>query len=129
MKALFKNPLLSLLIFTLLLAVGIWLLKQLLPGPWLHILIYQILFFFAVLTGVTGFLAGKLMKLETFTSVSVILGTTIIRLLCCIVFVFFILWLGHENLLWFVVDFFIIYLLYLLFDMYGLITNLRLHSK
>jgi hypothetical protein len=69
------------------------------------------------------------MKLEAFTSVSVILGMTIIRLFCCIIFVFFILWLGHENLLWFVVDFFVIYLLYLLFDMYGLITNLRLHSK
>lgn len=129
MKALFKNPFLSLLSFTFLLASIIWLFQQLLPGPWLHILIYPILFFFAVLTGVTGFLAGKLIKLETFTSVSVILGTTIIRLLCCILFVFLILWLGQKNLLWFVVDFFIIYLLYLLFDMYGLITNLRLHSK
>ncbi|AKP50500.1 hypothetical protein CA2015_1048 [Cyclobacterium amurskyense] len=129
MKALFKNPLLGLLYFTVFLAVIVWLIEQFLPGPWLHTLVYSILFFFAVLTGVTGFLAGKLMKLETFTSVSVILGTTIIRLICCIVFVFLILWQGHENLLWFVVDFFIIYLLYLLFDMYGLITNLRLHSK
>tara|TARA_R110000868_G_scaffold332060_2_gene593070 strand:+ start:65932 stop:66321 length:390 start_codon:yes stop_codon:yes gene_type:complete len=129
MKALFKNPLLGLVFFSLLLFAIIWFIELVYPGPWVHTLIYTILLFFAVLTGVTGFLAEKLMKLEAFTSVSVILGMTIIRLFCCIIFVFFILWLGHENLLWFVVDFFVIYLLYLLFDMYGLITNLRLHSK
>jgi hypothetical protein len=129
MKALLQNPLINLLYFTLLLAFVVWLIAQFLPGPWLHTLVYPILIFFAVLTGVTGLLAGKLLKLETFTSVSVILGTTIVRLICCILFVFFILWQGHENLLWFVVDFFVIYLLYLLFDMYGLIANLRLHSK
>ena len=129
MKALLKNQSVGLIIFSLLLFSIIWLIEQLFPGPWLHSLIYPILLFFAVLTGVTGFLAAKLMKLESFTSVSVILGTTIVRLICCILFVFLILWEGHENLLWFVVDFFIIYLLYLLFDMYGLITNLRLHSK
>lgn len=129
MKTLFKNPMLGLVFFTLFLFAIIWLIEQVFPGPWLHSLIYTILLFFAVLTGLTGLLAEKLMKLEAFTSVSVILGMTIIRLFCCIIFVFFILWLGHENLLWFVVDFFVIYLLYLLFDMYGLITNLRLHSK
>jgi hypothetical protein len=129
MKALLQNPLINLCIFTLVLAFVVWLTAQLLPGPWLHTLIYPILIFFAMLTAATGFLAGKLLKLETFTSVSVILGTTIFRLICSVLFVFYILWQGHENLLWFVVDFFVIYLLYLLFDMYGLMANLRLHSE
>lgn len=99
------------------------------PGPWFHRHLWCMVLFFAILTGSTGVLATKLMKLETFNSVSVILGITVLRLLFSIGFVFIILWAGDENLLWFVVDFFIIYLLYLLFDMYSLITNLRLHLK
>lgn len=104
-------------------------LEAVFPGPWWHEQIWAMLIFFTILTGILGLLAVKLMTLEMFNAVSVILGVTVIRLVCSIGFVFLILWGGDENLLWFVVDFFIIYLLYLLFDIYGLITNLRLHSK
>jgi len=37
--------------------------------------------------------------------------------------------MGVGNILWFAVVFFIIYLLYLLFDIYTFITNLRPHSE
>lgn len=104
-------------------------LEALFPGPWWHQKVWAMLSFFTLLTAVIGLLALKLMKLEIFNAVSVILGVTVIRLLGSIGFVFLILWQGDENLLWFVVDFFIIYLLYLLFDIYSLIANLRLHSK
>jgi hypothetical protein len=115
--------------FTLLLALVGGLGQAFFPGPWFHRHFWTVLLFFALLTGGTGVLALRLMRLETFHSVSVILGTTVLRLLLSIGFVFLILLPGDENLLWFVIDFFMIYLLYLLFDMYGLITNLRLHSK
>ncbi|WP_375585094.1 hypothetical protein [Cyclobacterium xiamenense] len=115
--------------FTLLLASIGWLGELVFPGPWFHRHFWSVLLFFALLTGVTGLLALRLMRSEMFHSVSVILGTTVLRLLLSIGFVFLILLPGDENLLWFVIDFFLIYLLYLLFDMYGLISNLRLHSK
>ncbi len=129
MKSLQIKGLVKTTLFTLLLALIAAGGQALFPGPWFHRHFWAMLLFFAVLTGSTGVLASLLMKLETFNSVSVILGITVLRLLFSIGFVFIILWAGDENLLWFVVDFFIIYLLYLLFDMYSLITNLRLHSK
>ncbi|WP_162340984.1 hypothetical protein [Cyclobacterium salsum] len=129
MKSLQIKGLVKITVFTLLLALIAAGGQVLFPGPWFHRHFWAMLLFFAVLTGSTGVLATLLMKLETFNSVSVILGITVLRLLFSIGFVFIILWAGDKNLLWFVVDFFIIYLLYLLFDMYSLITNLRLHSK
>ncbi|WP_084096955.1 hypothetical protein [Cyclobacterium lianum] len=121
--------LIKLLAFSLSLFLLTGLLKAVFPGPWWHDQLWTMLVFFSLLTAMTAFMAVKLMKLEMFNSVSVILGVTVVRLLCSIGFVFLILWQGDENLLWFVVDFFIIYLLYLLFDIYSLIANLRLHSK
>ncbi|MDN3687969.1 hypothetical protein [Cyclobacterium jeungdonense] len=129
MNSLQIKGLVKIIVFTLLLALIAAVGQALFPGPWFHRHFWSMVLFFAILTGSTGVLATKLMKLETFNSVSVILGITVLRLLFSIGFVFIILWAGDENLLWFVVDFFIIYLLYLLFDMYSLITNLRLHSK
>ncbi len=129
MKLPIPQMVVKLILFSLALFLLTGVLKILFPGPWWHQKIWAMLTFFTLLTAMIGFLAVKLMKLEIFNAVSVILGVTVIRLLGSIGFVFLILWQGDENLLWFVVDFFIIYLLYLLFDIYSLIANLRLHSK
>ncbi len=127
--ALLHSTAFRLIIFTLLISVFIYIMILLIPGPWFHDRVWQILLFFATLTLVTSVLAEKFMGKNELNSVAVILGTAVFRLLGSIVFVFVVLWKGYENILWFVVDFFIIYLLYLLFDIYSLITNLRLHSK
>jgi O-antigen/teichoic acid export membrane protein len=126
---LLKSSLFRLLTLTVVLAFITLMAEVFFPGKWIHDKIWHIILFFAVLTTITGVVSEKLMKREEFNSVSVILAAVVFRLLCSIGFVFLILWQGDENILWFVVDFFMIYLLYLLFDIYGLITNLRLHSK
>lgn len=57
------------------------------------------------------------------------LGAIGIRLLGSIGFVAVMLFLGQENLILFVINFFVVYLFYLLFDIYMLIANLRPNSK
>ena len=127
--ALLHSTAFRLIIFTLLISVFIYVMILIFPGPWFHVRVWQILLFFATLTLLTSVLADKLLEKNELNSVAVILGAAVFRLLGSIVFVFVVLWEDYENILWFVVDFFIIYLLYLLFDIYSLITNLRLHSK
>lgn len=69
------------------------------------------------------------LKKDKLNSVAIILGSAVFRLLVSLAFVLVALWGGDKNILWFVINFFTIYLLYLLFDIYSLITNLRLHLK
>ncbi|WP_209332286.1 hypothetical protein [Lunatimonas salinarum] len=125
----YKTLLIQLGVFTGLLCLMIAALQWLLPGPWMHPQVWTITVFFAILTGLTGIFSIHLLKNDKLNSVSIILGSTVFRLIVSLLFVFVLLWGEDENLLWFVVNFFIIYLLYLLFDIYSLITNLRLHLK
>lgn len=124
-----KTHLLQLLIGTVLLAILIYLLKQLLPGDWIHEKIWAIILFYSVLTALTGLVSIYFLKKDKLNSVSIILGSAVFRLLVSLAFVLVALWGGDKNILWFVINFFTIYLLYLLFDIYSLITNLRLHLK
>jgi hypothetical protein len=116
-------------LYTLCLVGVLALLGQLLGQPYVHQKITALMVFFSLLTLLTGMLSIALLKNDKFNSVSIILGSTVLRLILSLLFVFILLWGGDENILWFVINFFIIYLLYLLFDIYGLITNLRLHLK
>jgi hypothetical protein len=129
MKSPLLNTLFRLLVGTLVIFSLIALLQFYLPGPWFHDKIWHILIFFALFTLITTLVSEKFMGINDYNSVAVILGTAVFRFILSVGFVFFILWRGDKNILWFVVDFFSIYLLYLLFDIYSLITNLRLHSK
>src|SRR5690606_41332139 len=74
-------------------------------------------------------LALYLLEISKENSVMILLGLGVLRVTASLAFIFLILWTGVGNILWFVVDFFMIYLLYLLFDIYTFITNLRPHSE
>src|SRR5690606_22524931 len=102
---------------------------QAISPHWIHEKIFWIIWFYFGLTLLAGLLTLFLLKISKENSVPILLGAGLIRLLASLMFVFLVLWTGTENLLWFVVDFFIIYLLYLLFDIYAFITNLRPRSK
>lgn len=115
--------------FTLLLGLFLAILKGILPHPYIHDKIWAILIFLAIATLLTSMLSIVLLKNDEFNSVSFVLGSTVLRILLSLLFVIVSLWGGDENILWFVLDFFTIYLLYLVFDIYSLITNLRLHLK
>lgn len=125
----FKTHLGLLTVLTLVLCGVVFILNSVWPGPWIHAKIWWIILFYSILTGVTGMISIHLLKKDKLNFASTILGSAVFRLIFSLAFVFIVLWAGDENILWFVVNFFAIYLLYLLFDIYSLITNLRLHLK
>lgn len=118
-----------LFLLSLLLAGLIYLLEYLFGPIWIHDKIWLILSFFVVLTWLTGSFSHYLIGISKENSVNILLGATGIRLLASIGFVAIMLALKLENIIWFVVNFFIIYFFYLLFDIYGVMANLRPNSK
>jgi len=61
--------------------------------------------------------------------VTVILGSTTIRMIMSLIILLILLLRNPDNRLTLVVNFLIIYLFYLLFEIYSIITNLRRISK
>jgi hypothetical protein len=118
------------LIFLTVAIVGMIMLIQSNIDPvWIHEKAFLIVGFYFVLTWITGLLALYLLEISKENSVMILLGVGVLRVAASLAFIFLILWVGVGNILWFVVDFFTIYLLYLLFDIYTFITNLRPHSE
>lgn len=123
-----KKLTLKLLIFSLLIAGIIYLLKEFIKPEWVHEMMWIILSFFVLLTWLTGMFTHYLLAISKENAVNIILGGIIIRFLASVGFVAILLFVGTENLILFVVNFFIIYFFYLLFDIYTLISNLRPNS-
>ncbi|MCH7409545.1 hypothetical protein MM239_09070 [Belliella sp. DSM 111904] len=117
------------LALTLVLAGVIYILQNYIQPRWVHDAIWKILSFFALLTWVTGAFVHYLMRISKENSSNILLGATAIRFMASLGFIVIFLFLDVENIILFVVNFFVIYLFYLIFDIYGLIANLRPHSK
>ncbi|GGF46651.1 hypothetical protein [Echinicola rosea] len=119
------GSLLMLTIFVVLLTVVV----QYLKPDWVHSSVWQIIIFYFGLMLVSGQLIQFLLKQSRENSVAILMGATIIRFLASLIFIAICLFTEIDNKILFFADFFIIYLLYLLFDIYSLIANLRPHSK
>lgn len=121
--------LIKLFVFTVIVGGVFYLLRTWWDPIWIHEYVPNMILFYFGLGLVSGLILQFLSNIGEENSVPVILGAGLIRLLASLGFVFVILWMGTENILWFVVNFFVVYLLYLLFDIYMFITNLRPHSE
>ncbi|MGY6741881.1 MAG: hypothetical protein ACXIUQ_04025 [Cecembia sp.] len=118
------------LILLSLLILGVaYLIEGVFDLQWIHESIKKIVSFFLVLTWLTGIFTHYLLSISKENSVNILLGAIGIRLLGSIGFVAVMLFLGQENLILFVINFFVVYLFYLLFDIYMLIANLRPNSR
>jgi hypothetical protein len=115
----------KLLLLSLLLAGIVYLISEVFLLPWIHDSIWKIISFFLILTWLTGIFSNYLLEISKENSVNILLGAIGIRFLGSIGFIAIMLMLGQENLILFVINFFVIYLFYLLFDIYTLIANLR----
>lgn len=124
-----KKLTLKLLIFSLMISGLIYLLQEFIKPDWIHQTMWIILSFFVLLTWLTGMFTHYLIQISKENSVNILLGAMGIRFLASIGFVAILLFLGTENLILFVVNFFVIYFFYLLFDIYTLIGNLRPNSN
>ncbi|EMS34376.1 hypothetical protein C943_03595 [Mariniradius saccharolyticus AK6] len=128
MKAI-KILTLKLILLSLLLGGVIYVIQQYIKPAWIHESMWTIMAFFIILTWITGMFTHYLLQLSKENSVSILLGGIGLRLLSSIGFVAVMLMLGVENIILFIVNFFIVYFLYLLFDIYMLIANLRPNSR
>lgn len=128
MKAI-KILTIKLILLSLLLGGVIFAIQQYIMPSWIHESMWTILAFFIILTWITGMFTHYLLQLSKENSVSILLGGIGLRLLSSIGFVAIMLMLGVENIILFIVNFFIVYFLYLLFDIYMLIANLRPNSR
>lgn len=123
------NLTVRLLLLTLIIAGFVNLIEYVFQLNWVHESIWKIISFFLILTWLTGVFSHYLLSISKENSANILLGTIVIRFIASIAFVGIMLFLDQENIILFAINFFAIYLFYLLFDMYGLITNLRPISK
>lgn len=119
----------KLFVYSLLIGGVFFLLENFTQLQWVHNTVWVILSFFIILTWLTGMFSHYLLELSKDNSVNILLGATAVRFLASIGFVAIMLFLGQDNLILFVVNFFTIYFFYLLFDIYMLMANLRPISK
>lgn len=123
-----KNSHIRFLLFSLIIAVLIWLLTWIFPVV-VHEKIWNIFFFLSIFSFLISLLNSFLLKSfgENFFQIMVL--AMILRFIGTLVFIGIAVWPGMENIILFIADFFIIFLFYLVFDIYAFLSNLRPISK
>jgi hypothetical protein len=111
------------------LSLLIYVLKNYLAPEWVHHDIWILFIFFSVFTLLSGLFVLYLLKLSEENTTNILLGTSVLRLLVSAGFFAIMMFLGISDQTLFVINFFIVYLFYLLFDILTLITNLRPNLK
>ncbi len=123
-----KNIHLQFLIFSAAVAILIGVLCWILPSV-IHDKIWNIYFFLLVFSFLISLLNGFLLKSfgENFFQIMVL--AMILRFIGTLVFIGVAVWPGMENIILFIADFFVVFLFYLVFDIYAFLSNLRPISK
>ncbi|PZX59697.1 hypothetical protein LV84_00906 [Algoriphagus ratkowskyi] len=104
------------------------LLQWLIPAT-IHVGIWKILGFLALTSYLVGVMSIWLLKDSTENLLQVKMLAMVIRIIASLSFIGIMVFIGTENILLFVVNFFILFLFYLVFDIYTFLANLRPISK
>ncbi|MEQ9437647.1 MAG: hypothetical protein RIG62_01320 [Cyclobacteriaceae bacterium] len=97
--------------------------------PYVHpTAIYWVPFFF-VINALASFITFGALRQDQQKLILVYLATTVFRLLISVAVIFFALTHGVSDRITFVINFAIVYLAFLGFEIYGLLTNLRAHLE
>ncbi|SFA91616.1 hypothetical protein SAMN04489723_102294 [Algoriphagus aquimarinus] len=123
-----SNHHLKFFLLTGILSLLVILLSCLLPST-IHADIWKILLFLAISSYLVGVTSIWLLKGSTENLIQVKMLGMVIRLIASLSFIGIMVFMGTENILVFVVDFFILFLFYLVFDIYTFLANLRPISK
>lgn len=126
--ALAKNTYVKFFLLSAVLAGLVVLLQQVLPQI-IHSQIWEIYFFLLIMFFLIHVLTGFLLKASSENFFQISLLAMILRLISSFVFVGIEVWAGMENIILFISDFFVLFLFYLIFDIYTFIANLRPISK
>jgi len=126
--ALAKNTYVKFFLLSAIIAGLVVLLQQVLPQI-IHSQIWEIYFFLVIMFFLIHVLTGFLLKTSSENFFQISLLAMILRLISSFVFVGIEVWAGMENIILFISDFFVLFLFYLIFDIYTFIANLRPISK
>lgn len=109
--------------------MGIVLLLKIVTPELTHERIWEILSFIALLSFLIHLLNSFLLRnfQENFFQITVF--AMILRFIASLVFIAWQVWPAMENIILFIANFFVLFLFYLVFDMYTIISNLRRNSK
>lgn len=123
-----KNSHLQFVLFSAALVVLILLLQVLLPVV-IHVKIWEIIAFMVITSFLIGLLNGFLLKNFSENFFQIMVLAMILRFIASLVFIGVEVWPGMENIILFIADFFVVFLFYLVFDIYTFLSNLRPISK
>ncbi len=123
-----KNFHFKFLLLTGVIALLVFGLQNLLPQT-VHEKIWIILSFLAIMSYAVGFITLWLYMKSPENFLQVKLLGMIVRILASLAFITVLVLGGMENIILFIADFFIIFLIYMVFDIYSFMSNLRPISK
>lgn len=123
-----KNFHVRFLVFSLIVLALVLVFQQTLPQI-LSESIWTIFYFMVIMSYLVSFLALWLYKKSPENFLQIKLLGMVIRILASLTFIAVIVWRGQENIILFIANFFILFLFYLIFDIYTFISNLRPISK
>lgn len=126
--ALFKNTHFKFFLLSASLAFLILILSWVFPQV-IHEKIWQIYFFMVIVSFLISLLNGFLLKSFSDNFFNIMVLAMILRFIATLVFIGIEVWPGMENIILFIADFFIVFLFYLVFDIYAFLANLRPISK
>ena len=119
----------KLLLLTAFLAIIVFLADQLLDWTFIHPAIWVMLVFFLIVSLISHYITQIGVRKKDANVINYYFSTMLIRLLLSIAFIGFYVYTKEEDIFLFVANFFILYLLYVGFEIYWLLTNLRRNSK
>ncbi|MGD1893104.1 MAG: hypothetical protein ACFB15_21275 [Cyclobacteriaceae bacterium] len=97
--------------------------------PYIHSTAIYWVPFFLVVNGLAAIITYRALQQDQQKMILVYLATTVFRLLLSVAIIFFILMQGVSDRITFVINFALVYLAFLGFEIYGLLTNLRAHLE
>jgi len=95
----------------------------------IHEKIWEIFLFLTSVSFFINILNSFLLKSFSESFFQIMVLAMILRFIASLAFIGLEAWLGMENIILFIADFFVIFLFYLAFDIYAFISNLRPISK
>lgn len=125
---LLQNFHLRFLVFSLFILGMVLILQQFL-GRIISPSIWTIFYFVIILSYSVSFFALWLYKKSPENFLQIKLLGMVVRILASLTFIAVMVWKGEENIILFISNFFILFLFYLIFDIYTFISNLRPISK
>ncbi len=125
---LLNNTHIRFLLFSLLVALLIGILGFTLPQL-IHEKVWNSYLFLVVLSFGVGLLNAFLLKAFAENFFQIMVLAMILRFVGTLVFIGVSVWPGMENIILFIANFFVIFLFYLVFDIYVFLSNLRPISK